>query len=124
VTDRESEVLRQHGEIIAAMSANLRNVEKAISHLGKSIDGYNARCDARHISVDGSIADAHSRISSAKDSFSAELGAIKEDTGKIKTAIESMRGDYRVLQVKAGIWGMIAGSIPSTIVAIAIYFKG
>ena len=123
MTERESEVLREHGEIIAAMSANVRNMEKAISLLGKNIDGYTIRCDARHISVDGSIADAHGRISRAKDEFSAELGAIKKDTGDIKTAIETVRGDFRVLQIKAGIWGAIAGSVPSLTIALVLWMK-
>lgn len=127
MTKLEEDYIREHGEIIAALSANFRNMEGSISGLCGKIDGFLSRCDSRHGVVDTSFSDVHGRISKARDDFQREIAAISTKLSVIETGIETLRGDIKVLNLKASLWGGLAGCVPVVIygvVQLIKYLKG
>lgn len=53
----------------------------------------------------------------------AELERLNDCQEKIETDVKQISVDIAMLQVKAGVWGAIAGLIPSVLVLIYVLIK-
>ncbi len=67
------------------------------------------------------------RIGSTSDSVKAEIAATEKRISKrlegLETTQRTIDRDVVALKVKAGVWGVIGGAIPSIVALAFMYFK-
>jgi uncharacterized protein with PhoU and TrkA domain len=52
------------------------------------------------------------------------LDALAEDVQRVEDKVEALLIDVAMLKVKAGVWGAVAGAIPSTIAVAMMLVAG
>ena len=87
----------------------LNDIKADIGKLQGAFEKFSDRCDARH-------ADGDRYLSNTKNGIYKTISGITKETADLTTRVA-------VLQIKAGMWGAIAGAVPSLAAVILLYIK-